>query len=323
MKNDITRKFLTALSACAALLLGGCDNLTLLNPKGQIGADEKSIIITATVLMLLVVVPVIIMTFAFAWKYRASNKQAKFDPKWSHSTKIEMVVWLVPCAIIAVLAVITWNTSHTLDPYRPLDSDVKPVRIEAVAMDWKWLFIYPDLHIATVNQIAVPVNTPINFQITSDSVMNSFFIPQLGSQVYAMAGMETKLHLIANHVGTYDGISANFSGDGFSDMKFTTLAKSDSDFEAWVKQVKASPTQLDTNAYKALAKPSQNNPVTFYSSVNPQLYHDILAQYRDGGADAGKAMTMTAPDTEKQAQSGAHMDMNMNMNVAMHSSTKE
>eukprot|EP01132_Coremiostelium_polycephalum_P015046 gene15046-18216_t len=170
------------------LMLGGC-KWTLLDPKGQVGLDQRNLIITATLLMLLVVVPVIIMTFAFAWKYRASNTSATYAPKWSHSTKIEIA------------------STHELDPYRPLDSDVKPINIEVVALDWKWLFIYPDLGIATVNQIRFPENTPLNFRITSDAVMNSFFIPALGGQIYAMAGMQTRLHLIANEKAEMEGIS--------------------------------------------------------------------------------------------------------------------
>ena len=199
----------------ASTLLGGC-SFTVLDPKGQIGADERSIIVTATGLMLIVVVPVIVLTLAFAWRYRASNKASVYAPDWAHSTRIEAVVWSVPCAIVAALAVLAWTSSHKLDPYRPIASTAKPITIEVVSLDWKWLFIYPGLHMATVNQIAFPVNVPVNFHITSGSVMNSFFIPQLGGQVYAMAGMQTQLHLIADAAGSYDGISGNYSGAGFS-----------------------------------------------------------------------------------------------------------
>lgn len=171
------------------LLLAGC-NSAILNPKGQIGHDEKQLLITSVVLMLIVVIPVIVMTIAFAWKYRASNTKARYEPDWSHSTAIEVVVWSIPCVIILVLAVLTWRSSHALDPYRPLDSDVKPITIEAVSLDWKWMFIYPDQNIATVNEIAFPVHTPLNFKITSDTVMNSFFIPHLGTMIYAMGIIE-------------------------------------------------------------------------------------------------------------------------------------
>ena len=260
--------------------------MTLLDPVGQIGVDEKNLIITATLLMLLVVVPVILMTLVFAWKYRASNKNATYAPKWSHSTKIEVVIWTVPILIIIALGVITYKSTHALDPYRPIESDVKPVTIEVVAMDWKWLFIYPEQGIATVNKIVFPANTPVNFRITSDTVMNSFFIPGLGGQIYAMAGMQTKLHLIANKNAELDGISANYSGAGFTGMKFKAIATSQAEFDAWVSEVKASPKQLDTAEYAALTKPSQNNPVELYSSVKPNLFQTIIDKYE--GMKPGK-----------------------------------
>ena len=260
--------------------------MTLLDPVGQIGVDEKNLIITATLLMLLVVVPVILMTLVFAWKYRASNKNVTYAPKWSHSTKIEVVIWTVPILIIIALGVITYKSTHALDPYRPIESDVKPVTIEVVAMDWKWLFIYPEQGIATVNKIVFPANTPVNFRITSDTVMNSFFIPGLGGQIYAMAGMQTKLHLIANKNAELDGISANYSGAGFTGMKFKAIATSQAEFDAWVSEVKASPKQLDTAEYEALTKPSQNNPVELYSSVKPNLFQTIIDKYE--GMKPGK-----------------------------------
>ena len=278
-------RLLGLLPLFGMLLLGGC-NMTLLDPVGQVGIDEKNLIITATLLMLLVVVPVILMTIIFAWKYRASNKNATYAPKWSHSTKIEVVIWTVPILIIIALGVITYKSTHALDPYRPIQSDVKPVTIEVVAMDWKWLFIYPDQGIATVNKIVFPANTPVNFRITSDTVMNSFFIPGLGGQIYAMAGMTTKLHLIANKNAELDGISANYSGAGFTGMKFKAIATSQADFDAWVSEVKASPKQLDTAEYAALTKPSQNNPVELYSSYAPNLFQTIIDKYE--GMKPGK-----------------------------------
>ena len=278
-------RLLGLLPLFGTLLLGGC-NWTLLNPVGQVGIEERNLIITATLLMLLVVVPVIAMTFIFAWKYRASNKDATYAPKWSHSTKIEVVIWTVPILIILALGVLTYKSTHALDPYRPLESDVKPLTIEVVAMDWKWLFIYPEQGIATVNKIVFPANTPINFRITSDTVMNSFFIPGLGGQIYAMAGMTTKLHLIANHNAEMDGISANYSGAGFTGMKFKAIATSQADFDAWVNEVKASPKQLDQAEYAALSKPSQNNPATLYSAYTPDLFQQIIDKYE--GMKPGK-----------------------------------
>ena len=269
----------------------------MLDPVGQVGIEERNLIITATLLMLLVVVPVILMTLIFAWKYRASNKNATYAPKWSHSTKIEVVIWTVPILIIIALGVITYKSTHALDPYRPLESDVKPVTIEVVALDWKWVFIYPEQGIATVNKIVFPANTPVNFRITSDSVMNSFFIPGLGGQIYAMAGMTTKLHLIANKNAEMDGISANYSGAGFTGMKFKAIATSEEDFNAWVAEVKASPKQLDNAEYAALEKPSENNPVELYSTVTPNLFQLIIDKYE--GMNPGKFVKH-----EKKEESG-------------------
>lgn len=270
------------LGAGLVTSLSGCSNLDVLDPKGSVGMAEKSLIGTATMAMLLVVVPVIVMVLVFAWRYRATNRNATYAPKWAHSTAIETVVWTVPTLIILFLGILTWNTTHELDPYRPIESAAKPIKVEVVALDWKWLFIYPDLGIASVNQLAFPVGTPVSFQITSDSVMNSFFIPQLGSQIYAMAGMQTQLHLIADHAGDYAGISANFSGKGFSDMKFRALAVTPEQFDAWVERVKASPERLDMDKYSVVAKPSEKQPVGYFSSVDPKLFHNIIAKYNNG-----------------------------------------
>jgi cytochrome o ubiquinol oxidase subunit II len=292
------------LPLLGTLLLGGC-NMTLLDPKGQVGLDERNLIITATLLMLLVVVPVIVMTFLFAWKYRASNQDAVYTPKWSHSTKIEIAVWTIPVLIIIALGYVTYKSTHALDPYKPLESDVKPVTIEVVALDWKWLFIYPEQGIATVNKIVFPAHTPINFKITSDAVMNSFFIPALGGQIYAMAGMQTKLHLIANQNAEMDGISANYSGAGFTGMKFKAIATSQEDFDAWVSEVKKAPKQLEQAEYAALSKQSQNNPVELYSSVTPNLFQIIVDKYE--GMNPGKPMHHEKKEHEMAAMEG--MDM--------------
>ena len=277
------KRWRVPLGSGLAVSLAGCSgNFALLDPKGSIGAAEKALIWTSTWTMLLVVVPVILLTFWFAWRYRASNARAAYAPKWAHSTAIEVVVWTIPAIIIVCLGILTWRTTHELDPYKPLESNGKPINVEVVALDWKWLFIYPDLGIASVNQLAVPVGTPVNFLITSDSVMNSFFIPQLGSQVYAMAGMQTRLHLVANEAGVYPGMSANFSGRGFSDMKFDTLATTQEDFDAWVRKVKAAPAPLSMDAYTTVAAPSEKAPVQYFSSVDPKLFNNIIAKYNNG-----------------------------------------
>jgi cytochrome o ubiquinol oxidase subunit 2 len=292
----------------ALLALSGCSS-ELLNPKGAIGAQEKDLILIAMGLMLLVVIPVILLTLYFAWRYRASNDKANYAPKWAHSTRIEVIVWSIPCVIVAFLAVLIWNTTHSLDPYRPLESKAAPVRVEVVALNWKWLFIYPDFGVATVNQLHIPVDTPVEFKLTAESLMNSFFIPQLGSQVYAMAGMQTKLHLIANSPGVYDGRSAAYSGAGFSDMHFKTVATSRQEFDSWLEQAKKSPLKLDKASYGALEQSSENNPVATYAAVDPGLFDGVVNKYMHGHAASDicttepkalpmAAMTMPHPTTK-------------------------
>ncbi|WP_273860311.1 ubiquinol oxidase subunit II [Photobacterium sp. GSS17] len=267
----------------AILLLSGCKS-ALLDPKGVVGVQEKELIITALLLMLIVVIPVILMTIYFAYKYRSDNTQEEYAPEWAHSTKIEVVVWTIPIIIIAILGVITWRSTHELEPSKPLVSDVNPVEIQVVSLDWKWLFIYPEQNIATVNYVAFPKDVPVNFKITSDNIMNSFFIPRLGSQIYAMPGMVTRLHLIANHEGEYKGIAASYSGEGFSHMKFKAVALSDRDsYNQWVEQVKAEPQVIrDFSDYRTLAKPSIDAPVTYFSEVPHTLFSDIVTQFEGG-----------------------------------------
>ncbi|MCO8161506.1 ubiquinol oxidase subunit II [Pseudomonas sp. 21LCFQ02] len=279
MSKNRYPRFFGYLALFSMLLLSGCDGFPLLDPKGQVGIEQRNLIVIATLLMLIVVIPVIFMTIIFAWKYRASNKAAKYTPDWSHSTKIEVAVWGVPIILLIFLGYFTYVSTHKLDPYRPLESEVKPVVIQAVSLDWKWLFIYPEEGIATVNHIVFPANTPINFQVTSDSVMNSLFIPGLGGQIYAMAGMHTKLHLIANENHEFNGISANYSGAGFTGMKFKAISTSQADYQAWIKEVKNSPKQLDSAEYAALLKPSERHPVELYSSVTPDLFQVIIDKY--------------------------------------------
>ena len=262
----------------ALALLGGC-TFDLLQPMGDIGRQEKTLILVALGLMLLVVVPVIALTLWFGWRYRASNTRAVYAPTWAHSTRIEAVVWAIPCVIVAILAVLIWRTTQTLDPYRPLDSSVKPVRVQVVALNWKWLFIYPDYGIATVNRLEIPVGTPIDFELTAESLMNSFFIPRLGSQVYAMAGMRTQLHLVADTPGTYHGMSAAFSGEGFSDMQFDTIATSRADFDAWVRSAKRAPLAMDAARYRVEELPGTKGVPTVYAGVEPDLFDGIVDRF--------------------------------------------
>jgi cytochrome o ubiquinol oxidase subunit 2 len=268
-------RFWRLLPVAASLLLGGC-HWALLDPKGPIGIQERWIIETAAGLMLVVVVPVIVLSVLIPWRYRASNTRATYQPEWSHSNKIEAVMWSIPIAIVAVLGVICWRTSHQLDPFRPIRSTQRPVHIEAVALDWKWLFIYPDQHLATVNEVAMPVGVPVVFHITSATVMNSFFIPRLGSQIYAMANMETADNLVASVPGTYRGISANFNGDGFSGMTFKVLAMSKDHFKQWLAKTAAAGQTLDSGTYRSLQQPSENVPVSYYSHVMPGLFRQIV-----------------------------------------------
>ncbi|BAJ04298.1 ubiquinol oxidase subunit II [Shewanella violacea] len=275
----LIRNLSKAALAALTFLLAGCEG-GVLDPKGQIGIDEKHLIIVATLLMLIVVIPVIFMTLYFSWKYRDGRDHEIYAPKWAHSKTIEIVVWVVPIVIVIVLGVITWTSTQDLDPYKPLDHEARPITVEVVSLNWKWLFIYPELGIASVNELAFPANVPVNFKITSDTTMNSFFIPQLGSQIYSMAGMVTQLHLIANEPGTFDGISANYSGAGFAGMKFKAIATPTAkDFDVWVSKLKQHGSRLDPQSYQQLAKPSENNPVEYYGSVSKGMFSHIVMQY--------------------------------------------
>ena len=268
-------------------LLTGC-KLTVMNPAGDVAAQQADLIVYATVLMLIVILPVLALTVFFAMKYRASNEDETYEPEWDHSVSLEIVIWSVPLAIIIMLAGLTWVATHRLDPYqdltrisatKPIDENVTPLEVQVVAMDWKWLFIYPEQEIATVNELAIPVDTPIEFLITSDTVMNSFFVPQLGSMIYAMAGMENQLYLKADEEGTFRGLSANYSGFGFSGMKFDTKSLNEQDFNAWMNEVKSSPNTLTKEAYETLSIKTKDHPIEKYSSVNPLMFNRIIERY--------------------------------------------
>lgn len=255
-------------------------NVEVFNSAGSIGAKERNLMFFALALSLIVVIPVYILLFSFAWRYREGNKKkTKYSPELGGNWVAETIWWLIPTVLITILSVVTWNSSHSLDPYRHIASSAKPVKIQVVALDWKWLFIYPSQHIASVNLVQFPENTPIEFQITSDAPMNSFWIPQLGGQIYAMPGMSTQLNLIANRTGNFHGSSANISGEGFASMAFTARSSSESDFNVWVKSAQSSPNHLNTQTYNQLSQPSQYNPVAYYSKPQPELYNLIVAKY--------------------------------------------
>ena len=267
-----------------AVALSGC-NYVVLAPAGDIAAQQRDLVIISTILMLLIVVPVMALTVLFAWRYRQSNTSARYEPDWDHSTKLELVIWSAPLLIIVCLGALTWMGTHLLDPYRNIgrihaeravDQSRAPLDVDVVALDWKWLFIYPDYGIATVNELAAPVDRPINFHITASSVMNSFYIPALAGQIYAMPGMETSLHAVINHAGVYKGFSANYSGAGFSGMHFTFHGLDDKGFDAWVAQAKSGAGSLGRAEYLQLEKPSENEPVRRWGTVDSDLYRLIL-----------------------------------------------
>lgn len=266
-------------AAAATMLYIGNNTIDVLEPKGMIGDKEQELIVTASLLMLIVVVPVFILTLAFAWKYRETNKEAQHAPDWEHNYIAEYCWWGVPIIIIFILAIVTWKSSHELNPFSPIESDKKTIQIQVVALDWKWLFIYPEQGIATVNYVQFPENTPIYFEITADAPMNSFWIPQLGGQIYAMPAMRSKLYLIANEAGKFRGVSANISGKGFAGMKFAAVASSQADFEQWVHTVKQTSKQLDWESYNLLVKPSEYNPVDYYQLKQLDLFDRILMKY--------------------------------------------
>jgi cytochrome o ubiquinol oxidase subunit 2 len=271
--------FVKLLPLYAVAFLGGCNHVLLLDPKGPVGDAERFLIVAAFALMLVVVIPVFVMTFWFARRYRASNAEAVYTPKWNHSAGIDLVVWLVPIAIVTALGILAWSATYKLDPYKPINTGGRPINIEAVSLDWKWLFIYPEHDIAVVNQLVFPVNVPLSIKLTSGTVMTSFFIPQLGSQIYAMAGMETWLHLMASEPGVYRGQNQQFSGRGFSDMNFDATATSREQFETWVQKVKQASDKLDLRRYEELEKPGIGNPATYFFSVKPGLFGDIMRKY--------------------------------------------
>lgn len=253
------------------------DNALLMHPKGIIARSEMNLIATNYLLMLIVIVPTFILLFVVAWKYRAKNTKAKYEPERSYK---ELILWVIPSIVIAVMTVITWYATHELDPYQPLKSEVKPLKVQVVALDWKWLFIYPEQGIASVNFVQFPAGTPIHFTLAADgSPMNSFWIPQLSGQIYAMAGMATQIHMMADRPGEYAGRAAELNGRGLADMTFVAKSTTLSDFDDWVAQVKQSPLQLTDPIYNELVKPSQNHPIALYSTVEEDLFNKIVMKY--------------------------------------------
>ena len=282
MTSDFQNWLRLAILVAGCLLVSGCDEFMLFDPKGPVAEQQQWLIIVSFAIMLIVVIPVLIMSVWFPYKYRSGNTKEEYLPNWEHSNKIELVVWTLPILIITALGILTYITSHSLDPRKPIESDQPTMVVQVVAMDWKWLFIYPEYGIATVNEMAMVVDQPVEFLITSDATMNSFFIPNLGSMIYAMSGMENRLHLMASEAGTYKGMSTNYSGFGFSGMKFNAIASDKMQFDAWVTKVKDSPKVLTDDVFKALQVKSRDVKPLYFNNPNPLLFSDIIEHYTGG-----------------------------------------
>jgi cytochrome o ubiquinol oxidase subunit 2 len=270
-----------SVRAKVALLIGltlaGCEK-GILNPAGPVGRAERIILVDSLAIMLSIVIPTILVTLTFAWWYRASNKKAQYRPKWAYSGRLELLVWSIPTLVILFLGGVIWIGSHDLDPAKPFGSPREPLEVQVISLDWKWLFIYPDLHIASVNRLIVPANRPLHFSLTSGSVMNMFFVPQLGSMIATMNRMVTQLYLEADQPGEYYGRSAQFSGDGFSDMQFILRAVSKGEFDEWVNSTRLSGPVLDDMEYATLSKQSANVPAFTYRAASANLFHAVVDQ---------------------------------------------
>jgi len=300
LAGDRSGRFLrrTALGAWLTLatLLEGCRS-ELMNPQGPVGSDEKTILLNALGVMLVIVVPTILATLLFAWWFRASNKRARYRPTFAYSGRIELVTWSIPILVVLFLGGLTWVSSHTLDPAQPLSGKTPAVNVQVVSLDWKWLFIYPDQGVASVNALVVPAGAPIHLALTSSGVMNTFFVPQLGGMVYTMNGMAEDLYLQADHPGVFAGRSAHFSGDGFSDMHFDVRAVTAAAFAAWAEQTRRAGPVLDAASYATLAKQTRNVTPFTYRDVGPDLFEQIVERRLAPGPGPG-------PDRAGQAQPG-------------------
>ncbi len=276
--------------------LSGCTEGVLVT-HGPIGAAEKVLLLEALGTMLVVVIPVILLALVYFWWFRSTNKRAIYRPDWEYSGRVEFSIWMVPLLVVLFLGAIAWTGAHDLDPYQSIESEKKPLNVQVVSMDWKWLFIYPDLGIASVNELALPVGVPVNFTLTAATVMNSFFIPSVGGQIYTMAGMQTSLALQVADVGTYEGLSAQFSGDGFSDMHFPVLATDQAGFDAWVAKVKSGGGSLDQGAYARLADVHKSSGIEHFSSVGSDIFG--YAMRRSVASDAMNQECRSKPATAK------------------------
>jgi cytochrome o ubiquinol oxidase subunit 2 len=277
--------------------LGGCSE-GVLDPKGPIAIAERQILFNSLGIMLAIVIPTILATVGVAYWFRSSNERARYRPDFNYSGRLELLVWSIPAMTVLLVGGVAWVGAHDLDPRKPIVSTAKPISIRVVSLDWKWLFIYPEQGIATVNQLTIPAGQPVSFELTSSSVMNSFFVPQLGSQIYTMPGMVTRLHLQADHSGSYRGLSAQYSGRGFSAMRFTVDAVPNDKFESWVAATRGSGPTLDERTYTELAKPSEAVAPFTYGSVAPGLFERIVSSAMEPAA--GSNLVRVAPQEAGQ-----------------------
>src|SRR5262245_52487936 len=280
-----------------AMVLAGCSE-GVLAPHGPIAAAERQIMFNATGIMLAIVIPTMIATLGVAYWYRSSNTRARYRPDFEYSGRLELLVWSIPAMTVLLVGGVAWVGSYDLDPPRAIESTAKPVRVQVVSLDWKWLFIYPEQGIGAVNQLTIPVGTPVSFELTSSGVMNSFFVPQLGSMIYTMPGMVTRLHLKADQSGKFRGLSANFSGEGFSDMRFIVSAVEPHEFEQWVDATRGTGPELDASAYADLVKPSSAVAPFTFRAVTPDFFNGIVSSVMT--TDGPAQLTHTASHGEQQ-----------------------
>ncbi len=286
------------------LLLASCQPAGILDPQGPVAGAQLLLLINSTAIMLVVVVPVIVATLAFAYWYRAGNPRAARGLDPAYEGRIEFVTWSIPALIVILLGGVIWIGSHQLDPRAPIPAEAAPLRVDVVALDWKWLFIYPEQGVAAVNRLVIPAGTPVNFRLTSATVMNSFFIPQLGSQIYTMGGMTTHLNLLADKPGEYPGFSANYSGAGFAEMRFVAKAVPPAEFDAWVKEAQASGSTLDASGYAELAKPSRAVPPAKYGAVAPDLFQRIVDETLAGSRNTPSGSAQSANTGQQHMRHG-------------------
>lgn len=294
----------TALVAASTSTLGGCALIhsPVLDPAGPVALAERDLLIWAFAVMMIVAIPVFAMTAWFATRYRASNTSSAYEPDWCASTKIEIAIWTIPAMIVVALGILLWNATDKLDPYRSLTGSEPAMKVQAIALDWRWLFIYPKQGIATINELVIPRNEPVDVEITSDTVMTALYIPRLAGQIYAMAGMRTRLNLRADKSGTFTGRNSQYNGKGFSDQKFAVRSVGPDDFKSWVASVKASPDHLDATRYAKLADEQATSPVEHFSSVPTSLFADVIKKHTDMttrvSAEMAKRPSANAPRKE-------------------------